>query len=116
MSLRPLTGLDGEILDGGWYVHLRRARCDDEIVDSVREFLASLTTQEVARLPIRSLEITTPSDIPRLSSLLARSFEALSPASPDREIYIRTIAMLCYATDRLSQLPETAVSVHGVFL
>ena len=111
----PLGGMDGEILDAGWYVHLRRARCDDEIVDSVQEFLASLTPQEVARLPGRLL-IVTPDDIPRLSSSLARSFEALPPASPDREIYIRTIAMLCYATDRLSQLPGTTVSVHGVFL
>jgi hypothetical protein len=116
MPLPPLSAMDGEILDGTWYVHLRHARCEEDIVASVREFLDALTPSEVARLPIRCLEVSTSGDIPRLSSFLARNYEMLPAQSTDRPIYMRTIALLCYATDRLSQVPAVAPQAWETFL
>ena len=116
MSLPKLSAMDGEILDGMWYVHLRRARSQDDVVASVREFLDALTAQEVARLPMRCLEVSAADDIPRLSSFLARSYEALAPESQDRPIFMRTIALLCYATDRLSQVPATSPETWETYL
>jgi hypothetical protein len=99
--------MDGEILDGAWYVHLRRARCEEDVVAAVREFLATLTAQEVACLR-RRLEISHGDEIGHLSSTLASAYEALAPDASERITYIRTIALLCYATDRLSQLPRSS--------
>ena len=108
MPLPPLSAMDGEILDGTWYVHLRHAACEEDIVSSVREFLDSLSVHEVARLPIRCLEVTAADDIPRLSLFLARTYETLAIESADRPIYMRTVALLCYASDRLTQVPHQA--------
>ena len=105
MALPPLSPMDGEILDGIWYVHLRRARCAADVVASVREFLDALTAHEAARL--REPRVLQPEDIPRLSTSLAHTYEALPADSADRLVYIRTIALLCYASDRLSQVPAT---------
>jgi hypothetical protein len=99
--------MDGEILDGAWYVHLRRARCEEDVVAAVREFLATLSAQEVACLR-RRLEVGDGDDIGRLSYSLATAYESLAPDAPERPVYIRTIALLCYATDRLSQVPEAS--------
>ena len=116
MALPPLSEMDDEVLDGRWYVHLRHSRSDEEIVSAVREFVASLVPGDIARLPIRCLDVTTGADIPRLSILLAQAFETLPPDSTDRAIYIRAIAMLCYATDRLSQVPEPVRKAEGALL
>lgn len=107
--------MDGEILDGVWYVHLRRARSESDVMDSVREFMNGLTPAGRERLPTPRLEVTSPDDIPRLSAFLARAYEALAPESADRMIYMRTIAFLCYATDRLSQVPEAMPVTWGVW-
>ena len=105
MPLPPLSEMDGEILDGRWYVNLRKARSDREVLACVREFVDSLTPREISRLPMLTLEITHIEDIPALSARLAATYECIPAASPDRPIFMRTIALLCYATDRLSQVP-----------
>ena len=109
MPLPPLSKLDGEILDGAWYVHLRRARCEGDIIASVREFLGSLSANELSRLPIRCLEVNSADDIQRLSNMLAGAHEAMAPQAQERVIYLRTVSLLCYATDRLSQVPVQAI-------
>jgi len=108
MPLPPLSEMDGEILDATWYVHLRKARSDHEVLACVREFLDALSPREISRLPMLTLDIVRPEEIPLLSSRLATAYEQIPDGSGDRPIFMRTIALLCYATDRLSQVPVAA--------
>jgi len=107
MSLDRLSAMDGEMLDGIWYVHLRSARSQDDVLASVREFLGALTPQERAKLG-SPCEVHSARDIPRLSSLIARTYETLASDCVDRAVFLRAIAFLCYATDRLWQVPQTS--------
>jgi hypothetical protein len=104
--------MDGEILDGRWYIHLRAARSDQDVLVCVREFLDSLSPREASRLSTPAPEVDRVEQIPMLSVRLAAAYESLSDPSPDRPLFMRAIALLCYATDRLSQVPAARGRRH----
>lgn len=102
--------LPGSSLPGGWSDLTQRSTSEEELVQVMRDYVATWSPEELARLPIecRPGRIRDGEDIAQWAFELASSHCANTCKAEDEPILAKMLVFVTQASMRLAQLKATA--------